>query len=747
MQEEPVAQNEISLREYLELLRRRKMVIIQTFLAALLIGIVVAFVTRPVYRSTGRLLVTAQSNQMLLQRAGEDPLSRLIESGSMLTLETQLEVLMTPELLSKAYSNAGMNLDDKRVKVAVSRAGDQVDIIDVSTEAHQATIAEGVTNNLMSLYIAQDTKWRTGDIDESIKYAISELNKAEKDWRDASIKLDNYQQRVKLTDYATQLQTSNSALAELQKKEDAFISDLSGLTASIAALNKELSKLPRTITNDKSETNVANRDLIKQEIIKQQAIYEANLQFFKPDHVKMKALQKQIDQLKADLAAQPENVVSKQVVTNPEVRIIEEKLHNLEAQRAGMVATLAGVRGQKQKAEADLRKMSSYQYTQAALKQAAEIAQNKHKMMSDKLDNLKLRKIALPKAVRELTRATINPTPVRPNRMLIIVMSAVAGMFLGVCFALLQEFLDDRVNAPDDARRVMGVPALGYIPRIEKSDQRLLTSEKGGGSLLESYRVLRSNVRFAAVGEPLNSIMVTSTAPGEGKSMTSCNLAIAMALDGKRVILVDADLRRPTVHEKFGMRNTPGLTNVLVGALPLDKALQDTEIENLQILASGPIPPNPAELLNSNAMIQVQEQLKQRAEVVIFDSPPCLSVADAQVMSSTVDGVIYVVQLGSTKKSALRHGHELLRQAQARVLGIVYNKLQVDNRRSDYYYGYYSYYHKAELPSKANGNGKKSNGSTEWETMTAQAKETGTPAAIGSSEETARKSSDREDRA
>ncbi len=251
--------------------------------------------------------------------------------------------------------------------------------------------------------------------------------------------------------------------------------------------------------------------------------------------------------------------------------------------------------------------------------------------------------------------------------------------------------------------------------------------------MLESYRVLRSNVRFAAVDEPLQSILVTSTVPGEGKSLTAANLAVAMALDGKRVVLVDADLRRPTVHEKFGLRHAPGLTNVLVGAMDLDSALQSTSIENLRILTSGPIPPNPAELLNSRAMEQTQEDLKERADMVIFDSPPCLSVADAQVLSATVDGLIYVIQLGSTKKSALRHGYELLRQAHARILGVVYNKIQTDNGRSEYYYGYYSYYHKAELPSKGNGhgNGHSRTGKTrsEWEALTAAAREQ-EPAAI-----------------
>lgn len=746
MHEETAAQNEVSLREYLNLLRRRKAIIIQTFVAILIIGIIVANVSRPVYRSSGRLLIAPQMNPINLGRTMDDPLSQLFQNRRAHTIETQIQVLLTPTLLSQAYENAGVSPDDKRVKVSVDRSGDNVEIIEIITEAHTPAIAEGVTNNLIDLYIKKTNEWLTSDIDQSIKHARTELADAEKKWQKAAVDLNNFRQDSNITDYTTQIQTQSASLAELERKEDLVAADLSGLDASIATVRQELAKLPATIKKETVSTNLINRDRQEDELAKLRANYEGNLQIFKPDHAKMKALREQITSTEARLARMPENVKTYEETTNPELRMMEEKLRTLEAQKAGFVASLAEVRGQKGEAAARLGQLSKHQYAQARLVQGQEIAQNKHKTYSDKLDNLLLQKVAQPKSVEDLVRATLNPIPVRPNRTLMVMMAAVAGLFLGVCFALLQEFLDDRVNAPEDARRVLGVPALGYIPRIEKADQRLLTAQHAGGSLLESYRVLRSNVRFAAVGEPLNSIMVTSTAPGEGKSMTSCNLAIAMALDGKRVILVDADLRRPTVHEKFGMRNTPGLTNVLVGALPLDKALQDTEVENLQILASGPIPPNPAELLNSNSMLQVQEELKQRADIVIYDSPPCLSVADAQVMSTTVDGVIYVVQLGSTRKSALKHGHELLRQAQARVLGVVYNKLQVDNKRSDYYYGYYSYYHKAELPSKANGNGKKSNGSSEWEAMTAQASENERPAAIAASDDAVVRSADREER-
>jgi capsular exopolysaccharide synthesis family protein len=274
---------------------------------------------------------------------------------------------------------------------------------------------------------------------------------------------------------------------------------------------------------------------------------------------------------------------------------------------------------------------------------------------------------------------------------------------LGVCLALLQEYLDDRINSPEDARRLLDAPILSYVPLVDQPDARLLHRSNGGGSLLESYRVMRSNVQFATVDSATSSIVITSTAPGEGKSVTATNLAIAMALDGRKVILVDADLRRPTLHEKLETDHRPGLTNVLVGRSSLEEALKDTGIPGLKLLASGPLPPNPAELLNSRAMAQVHETLREMADVVIFDSPPFLATADAQVLSSMADGVIYVVQLGEAKKSPVKHSSELLRQAHARVLGVVFNKIDLRSRRDDYYYGYYRYYNYYQTPQIQDG--------------------------------------------
>jgi capsular exopolysaccharide synthesis family protein len=262
---------------------------------------------------------------------------------------------------------------------------------------------------------------------------------------------------------------------------------------------------------------------------------------------------------------------------------------------------------------------------------------------------------------------------------------------------------------------------------VESPSARLISPAHPGGTLLESYRVMRANVQFASIDTDFESIVVTSTSPGEGKSITASNLAMAMALDGRRVILVDGDLRRPTLHEKFSVDQRPGLTNVLVGHTRLEDALKETEIPGLRILTAGPLPPNPAELLNSNAMRAVHRELRDMADAVIFDSPPFLATADAQVLAAMADGIIYVVQFGEAKKSAVRHAMDLINQAHARILGVVFNKIDLTSRRDDYYQGYnryYTYYHLPQLESGESRN----RATTEFEALLNGENGTGPPA-------------------
>ncbi|MED4210526.1 CpsD/CapB family tyrosine-protein kinase [Priestia megaterium] len=217
--------------------------------------------------------------------------------------------------------------------------------------------------------------------------------------------------------------------------------------------------------------------------------------------------------------------------------------------------------------------------------------------------------------------------------------------------------------------------------------RRLLAHNSPKDPVAEQYRTIRTNIQFSGADQEIKSIVLTSTGPGEGKSTTASNLATVYAQQGLRVLLIDADLRKPTAHYTFRLENHVGLTNVLTKQSTLGQAVQTTEVPELFLLTSGPIPPNPAELLASNNMTELLKEMKEEFDMVIFDTPPVLAVADAQILANQVEGSILVVSSGKTDKEAAVKAKELLLKANAKVLGAVLNNRKMEEG-SDYYYYY-----------------------------------------------------------
>lgn len=205
----------------------------------------------------------------------------------------------------------------------------------------------------------------------------------------------------------------------------------------------------------------------------------------------------------------------------------------------------------------------------------------------------------------------------------------------------------------------------------------------------EAFRVLRTNLQFASVDKPLKKIMITSSVPQEGKSLIVSNLAVSMANAGNKTLLVDADLRRPKQQKNFLLENYKGLSNLLAENLALESVVNQTKIENLHVLTSGPVPPNPAEILGSARMKRFIEEASSIYDMVLFDSPPVNSVADASILSASMDGVILVVEAGSTEREAAIVAKQQLEKVNARILGVVLNK--VEQKSGGYYYYYYYY--------------------------------------------------------
>lgn len=319
--------------------------------------------------------------------------------------------------------------------------------------------------------------------------------------------------------------------------------------------------------------------------------------------------------------------------------------------------------------------------------------QTTYNTLSKSLEDLRLAEAQTTDNIVLTTPAQPSASPIRPRVLFNTLLAALIGALLGLGVAFLVEYLDDTVKTPDQVRDLTGLPTLGGVVKLEGAtpSDRLVARATNRSPSAEAYRVLRTNLQFSSLDKPLTTLVLTSATPGEGKSTTAANLAIVLAQADMRVILVDADLRRPSLHKVFRLPNHTGLSTAL-----LDKQhnpemyLQEADVPNLRILVTGPIPPNPAEMLSSTRMLEVIETLKGQADVVVFDMPPVLAVADASILASRVDGTVLVVGVGEARGEMLVQAVERLESVGVHPLGVVLNKLT--ERKSGYYYYYYYQY-------------------------------------------------------
>lgn len=301
-----------------------------------------------------------------------------------------------------------------------------------------------------------------------------------------------------------------------------------------------------------------------------------------------------------------------------------------------------------------------------------------------------------------VTPAVPPASPSSPNTRLNLVLGLLLGLGLGIGIAVLRAALDNRIRGEADLRTVTQIPVLGGISfDPDATKQPLLTQTSPQGPRAESFRQLRTNLQFANVANHARTILVTSSLPGEGKSTTATNLAISIAQSGLSVCLIDADLRRPMINDYLGLERNAGLTTALVGESPFENLLQQWGDDHLFVLTSGQIPPNPSELLGSTEMQTLLKDLQLSFDMVIVDAPPLLPVTDATVLSQHVDGVVLVVGTHTIRKQELNRSLSALDMVEARLLGVVLNRVPAKGADS-YSYSYASY----ESHSSATGKGR-----------------------------------------
>jgi len=383
----------------------------------------------------------------------------------------------------------------------------------------------------------------------------------------------------------------------------------------------------------------------------------------------------------------------------------------------------------------------------ARLQREVALRQKVVQVLEEEYQNARIREADKVEEVTVLQRAVTPTRPTNPHDPVQrALMGVILGLVLGIVFAVVAESLDTSIGTVEDVQEYTGSQVVGLVPYIDIDDVRASLRRRGldtsdertvqrkaqlvayfdpQSTMAEAYRTLRTNIEFVTVEKGVKCLMVTSSMQREGKSTTIANLAMTMAQLGKRTLLVDCDLRKPTLAKLFGLDKEPGVTEVIVGThnwnqavrtvtdivtggMGMEDILQTQGISNLHIITSGSIPPNPAELLNSRRMGEFIGQVREAYDVVLFDSPPALQVTDAAILGKKVDGALVVYRVGDISRTSLKRSTSLLKSVQIELLGVVLNGLHADVSSEFQDLGYYSYYgYGYDQPARQRGLGQR----------------------------------------
>jgi tyrosine-protein kinase Etk/Wzc len=363
-------------------------------------------------------------------------------------------------------------------------------------------------------------------------------------------------------------------------------------------------------------------------------------------------------------------------------------LGSLEDQIASLDAVLA-------RFGSELEQIPEKEVQFARLERQTTMLAELYTMLQTRLKEAQVAEAVEDPTVRVVETAILPIEPMSPRPVRNMALAAILGLILGVGLAFGREYMDTRLHSSDQVEHLYGLPTIARVPEMSLGNgeggrrNALVTLTKAHSVGAESFRNLRTNVRFVRAGQGATEMVVTSPAPQEGKSLTAANLAIALAQQGMRTLLMDADMRRSVQHRQFDLEPSPGLSDLLVSEEGLDEVIQPSEVENLDVLPAGVHPPNPAELVGGPRMERLLATLRQRYDSIVIDSPPMLAVTDASVLGKKTDGVILVVRAEKTDKDSVNLAIQQLRHVGARILGVVVNDAKPDGPYYSYYRKYY----------------------------------------------------------
>jgi len=580
-------------------------------------------------------------------------------------------------------------------------------IIRISTRNTSPVLAARIANELANQYLRQNLAYARGEARSAREFIEEQLAVAADTLRDAEQKLKEYKEKTKLIlldeDAKESIQTLAKFEADLEEAKMARREDerrLSLLRSQLTgegafAKYKSVAASPTVSSNPvvaRLKSRLSDLEIRRAQLLKEYTELH-------PDVVEA---ENEIETVKEELAKSTRQVLETgPSATDLVYQSIVSGIIEAETQMSALGARISALGEVIESYSARLEDLPQKEITLARLTRRKEVGEKVYTMLLTKLEEARISEAMKVGNIRIVDNAVAPERPILPKKKRTTMLGALGGLIIGIGLALFLEYLDTSLKTGEEIEKDLKLSFLGSIPSV-RGEKRAASRDGGGplASLLithfeprsliaEAYRTVRTNLQYVQFDRRCRTVLFTSPLPEEGKSTSLANISITLSQLGLKTLIVDSDLRRPVQHSMFGVERSPGLTGLLMNEAGLDRVIVRTEHENLFLLPAGPIPPNPSELLGSERMTRLLDELSKRFEYVLFDSPPVLAVTDAAVLSGKADGVVLVVRSEKTDRRAAAQAARLLKNARARLLGAILNDVKTGN----YSYHYRSYYH------------------------------------------------------
>jgi capsular exopolysaccharide synthesis family protein len=662
-----------------------------------------------------------------LNPSGETGMAAMLQpqalSGRIVLMDDELEVLRSRSLAEAVLDRARRGngnlsflegLDDEHAPEALLAAVNVTPIrksqlIELKIRAPRASEARDLVNLYAAIYQERNRQETRSEIRKTKEFLQEQVDLVMRRLELTEDALKDYRTSMRVADLREDTESTVSKMAEFRADYNRVRADLQAGEDRLRYLRDRLAERRATLVVDVQNVDDGLVESMRQDLGRLEGARSRLLaQGLSPDHEKMREVEAQTRRIRERLEAAANaaagnqgtygDPVGESQALAKEITALEGDVLTLRSRSEALARVVGGY-------DKDLRELPTVALQLARLERNRAADEKILAMLAERLEEARIREAGLLGQVTIVDPATVPLDPVSPRPLRDTVMGLLAGLLVGVALALTRSRLDDRLENLEEMERFLGAKPLGVLPRIQPQGEgptrgRLLLTDNGWLPAYESYRKVWTNLRFAVVDEGCRTLCVTSPIPSEGKSLTSVNLALVASARESRVLLVDADLRRPNLHRLLGLSNSCGLTDVLMGSVPLETALTRTRFGGLDLLCSGPLPSNPGDLLGSQAMAKLVERLRGMYDIVIIDTPPVIPFSDAIEIGRRVEGIVLVARMGVTGRRLLRAAMDTISGSSTRVLGVIANDYKRAGKRGLLTRGYDYHYANPEYDSK-----------------------------------------------